>query len=54
LAVFLVVLGGSVELAQVLLAETGQGQIAAFIIAAIEIMGFMKFTRSRADITPQK
>jgi len=54
LAVFLVVLGGSVELAQALLRETGQGQIAAFIIAAIEIMGFMKFTRSRADITPKK
>lgn len=52
LAAFLVVLGGSVELAQALLGEGPRAQGVAFIVAAVEIMGFMKFIRGRTEAAP--
>jgi hypothetical protein len=50
---FLVVLTGSVEITQMILGEDSRGQSIAFIVAAVEIMGFMKFMRARTGTPPQ-
>jgi hypothetical protein len=54
LAAFVVVLGGSVEGIQAMLGEDARGQSIAFIVAAVEIMGFMKFIRGRVDAPIKK
>jgi hypothetical protein len=53
LTAFLVVLAGSVELVQAILGEDRRGQSIAFIVAAVEIMGFMKFMRGRVATPPE-
>jgi hypothetical protein len=49
---FLTVLAGSVELLQWWLGEDTRGQSVTFIVAAVEILGFMKFIRGRAETAP--
>ena len=52
IAAFLIFLGGSVELAQAAMGYSPQAQGVAFIVAAAEIMGFMKFIRRRTEAAP--
>lgn len=54
LAAFLAVLGGSVELMQWWLGEDTRAQAVTFIVAAVQILGFMKFIRGRAEAAPIK
>ncbi len=46
--VFVLILVCSVEIMQAFLAEAERGQSIVFVVAAIEIMAFMKFVRRRA------
>ncbi|MBY0509636.1 MAG: hypothetical protein K2P94_05735 [Rhodospirillaceae bacterium] len=54
LAAFLVLLGGSVELVQWWLGDDTRGRTVVFVVAAVEILGFMKFLRGRAEAAPLK
>jgi hypothetical protein len=46
---FITVLCGSVLAIQRLLGDTGESQGLIFVVAAIEIMGFMAFVRKRSQ-----
>ncbi len=54
LAAFLVLLGGSVELLKWWLGDESRAQAVTLIVAAVEILGFMKFIRGRAEAAPLK
>lgn len=54
LAAFLVLLGGSVELLKWWLGDSTRTQAVTFIVAAVEILGFMKFMRGRVEAPPAK
>ncbi len=49
LAAFLALLGGTVMIIQTVWGEHPQAQGVAFVVAAFEIMGFMRFIRQHSE-----